>query len=101
MQNPIRWDEDGYPDPHPPSDDPEMRVKDADRWFDDDEFNKASEEVDLFDTEVAVDDVEDLNGGTSDGTVLSLSNIKPSTKKKPTLRFDNVDNHARKVSFLI
>ncbi|WAR22477.1 HIL-like protein [Mya arenaria] len=97
----IRWTEDGYPDPLPPSDDPDVKIKDADRWYDDDEFNKASEDVDLFDTEVAVDDVsmtsvDDGSAVPGSKTALSLSHIKPSTKAKPTLRFDRVDAHARK-----
>ncbi|WAR22476.1 HIL-like protein [Mya arenaria] len=87
-----------YPDviPPPSSDAADVKIKGNDRWFEDDDFNKASDDADLFDVEEGHDDVSVTSFGGEVGG--RTKKDKHSTKTKPTLKFNEVDDHARKAS---
>ncbi|KAH3787770.1 lim and transglutaminase domain protein ltd-1-like [Dreissena polymorpha] len=96
----VVYEVDGYPDPTPPTEETDVKLKNADNWYDDDEFNKASDDADLFDTEAGTDDVSifsnDAVGGRP-GRSVSPGQIHPkTTKRKPTLSYTGVDAHAKK-----
>ncbi|XP_053384731.1 lim and transglutaminase domain protein ltd-1-like [Mercenaria mercenaria] len=89
-ENEIQAKEDGYPEPTP-SDQVDGGIKPKDKWFEDEDFNNASDDADIFKTEIAVDD-DDINIDTLSDTASYISN--PTRSAKPNLLFDDVDNHA-------
>jgi hypothetical protein len=72
-------------------------VKQKHNWFEDDDFNNASDDADLFQTEITVDD-ENINLDTMSDTTSFISN--PTRSAKPKLAFDDVDKHAKQVMCL-
>ncbi|XP_060608314.1 uncharacterized protein LOC132760351 isoform X2 [Ruditapes philippinarum] len=86
--------EDGYHDPVP-GDQVDGSVKQKHNWFEDDDFNNASDDADLFQTEITVDD-ENINLDTMSDTTSFISN--PTRSAKPKLAFDDVDKHAKQAS---
>ncbi|XP_045174644.2 uncharacterized protein LOC123535944 [Mercenaria mercenaria] len=93
-ENEIQAKEDGYPEPTP-SDQVDGRIKPKDKWFEDEDFNNASDDADLFKTEIAVDD-DDIDIDTLSDTASYTSN--PTRSARPNLLFDDVDNHAKLAS---
>ncbi|XP_052771202.1 lim and transglutaminase domain protein ltd-1-like [Mya arenaria] len=90
--------EETYPDviPPPSSEATDVKIKGNDRWFEDDDFNKASDDADLFNVEEGRDDISVTSLGWEVGG--RTKKDKHSTKAKPTLKFNEVDDHARKAS---
>lgn len=87
FQHKISSVEESYPEPTPPTEN-----KPADTWYDDDDFNKASDDADLLETEAAVDEVPAEVGGNKHRPA------QPSKVRKPKIDFMDVDEHARNVS---
>jgi hypothetical protein len=93
LQKKIAATEDGYHDPVP-GDQVDGSVKQKHNWFEDDDFNNASDDADLFQTEITVDD-DNINLDTMSDTTSFISN--PTRIAKPKLAFDDVDKHAKQV----
>jgi hypothetical protein len=93
LQKEIVATEDGYHDPVQ-GDQVHGNFKQKHNWFEDDDFNNASDDADLFQTEITVDD-ENINFDAMSDTTSFVSN--PTRSAKPKLAFDDVDKHAKQV----
>lgn len=97
LQHPVPSREDGYPKPSPGSHLIGILSR-KQRWFTDDTFNNASDDADLFKTEIAVDD-EDIDLDTDEVVdSAKLKRLPVSASVKDVLSFDVIDKHAKKVT---
>ena len=96
-QNKIQDKVQGYPNPKPP-DHSNGSVPRRHHWFNDDRFNNASDDADLFTTEIAVDD-EDIDLDTMSDEIIEPKPKRqpPASNVKPVLSYEEIDAHAKKV----